>query len=117
MARTNRRREQDVENKLERKRKLLNNKASNKKKTSNLRNLDFKNMSEDELADLDEMFDEKYWGDNMMNTFLEGCMHDKENQIIVINVNDSISQNALKKIFEIILADKPKPPKVAETDE
>jgi len=53
----------------------------------------------------------------MMNTFLEGCMHDKENQIIVINVNDSISQNALKKIFEIILADKPKPPKVAETDE
>ena len=60
MARTNRRREQDVENKLERKRKLLNSKASNKKNTNNLRNLDFKNMSEDELADLDEMINEQY---------------------------------------------------------
>ena len=53
----------------------------------------------------------------MMNTFLEGYMHDRENGIIVINVNDSISQNALKKIFEIILADKPKTPKVSDTDE
>lgn len=60
MARTNRRREQDVDNKLERKRKLLNNKSANKRKTNNLRNLDIKNMSEDELAELDEMFDEQY---------------------------------------------------------
>lgn len=60
MARTNRRREQDVDNKLERKRKLLNSKSANKRKTNNLRNLDIKNMSEDELAELDEMFDEKY---------------------------------------------------------
>lgn len=52
----------------------------------------------------------------MMNTFLEGYMHDRENGIIVLNIKDDISQSALKKIFEIILADKPKTPKQTETE-
>ena len=60
MARTNRRREDDVESKLDRKRKLLNSKNNNKQKAKNIRNLDINNMSEDELADLDEMFNEQY---------------------------------------------------------
>jgi len=53
----------------------------------------------------------------MMNTFLEGYMHDRENGIIVINIKDDISQNALKKIFEIILADKPKVEKKQPSEE
>jgi len=60
VARTNRRREDDVESKLDRKRKLLNSKNNNKQKAKNIRNLDINNMSEDELADLDEMFNEQY---------------------------------------------------------
>lgn len=57
MARTNRRRENNVDDRLDRKRKLVSKNNRNRKKTD-LKNIDIKNMSSEELEELDEYLDE-----------------------------------------------------------
>lgn len=57
MARTNRRRENNVDDRLDRKRKLVSKTNRNRKKTD-LKNIDIKNMSSEELEELDEYLDE-----------------------------------------------------------
>jgi len=57
VARTNRRRENNVDDRLDRKRKLVSKNNRNRKKTD-LKNIDIKNMSSEELEELDEYLDE-----------------------------------------------------------
>lgn len=57
MARTNRRRENNVDDRLDRKRKLISKNNRNRKKTD-FKNIDIQNMSSEELEELDEMLDD-----------------------------------------------------------
>lgn len=57
MARTNRRRENNVDDKLDRKRKLSTKKVRGPKKQQ-FKKIDLNNLSVDNLEELDEMLDE-----------------------------------------------------------